>query len=88
MGRDLSGVKVPVFVLRITDDLIDEVVNDLIESNVTLIVGHISLAQVLDGGLAFCHFIIAQDERIGSAATVGPLHLRLETAGAAERCAM
>jgi hypothetical protein len=88
MGRDLSGVKVTVFVLRITDDLIDEVVDDFIEPDVTLIIGHVGLTQVLDSGLAFCHFIIAQDEREGSATAISPLHLRLETAGAAKRCAM
>ena len=87
-GRDLSGVKMTVIVLRITDDLVDEVINDLIEPNVTLVIGHTRLAKGLDGGLAFCHFITAQDERVGSATAIGPLHLRLETAGTAERRAM
>ena len=31
MGRDLSGVKVTVFMLRITDNLIDEIVDNLLE---------------------------------------------------------
>jgi hypothetical protein len=28
MGRDLSGVKVTVFMLRITDNLVDEIVDN------------------------------------------------------------
>jgi hypothetical protein len=88
MGRDLSGVKVTVFMLRITDNLVDEIVDNLIEPDVTLIIGHVGLTQVLDGGLAFCHLIIAEYERVGSTTPIGPLHLRLETAGAPKRCAM